>query len=215
LVVALLLAVSATASAAPLIVGGTAFPVAGEPDPVGGTAPAGFPDLIDVPFTGFGFTGKLTSTIRQGTSSNPNGWTFTYLLKNDASSSHVLHRFTVASFDSTPAITTDVSYQTTSTGVIPTLADRSTAAVVGFSFADVIPGVPQTQGNIPAGGQSRLLVIETNATNAAESFASIINGTVATARTYAPVTQIPEPSTCILGALGLVGLVGFARRFRK
>jgi MYXO-CTERM domain-containing protein len=71
-------------------------------------------------------------------------------------------------------------------------------------------------GNIPAGGQSKLLVVQTNAVDFLPSFASVIDGSVTVVASWAPITQIPEPSTCVLAGMGLVGLViGVARRRRS
>jgi hypothetical protein len=216
-VLAAALLLPGVADAAPLAVGATQFPVANEADPsAGATDLVGFPPLV-APFVGFGFTGTLTSRVLTNEASNPNGpnaLTFTYQLSNSAASAHVLHRLTVVHFFQVPIIAADVSYQGASPGQAPTLADRSTSDVIGFSFADPIPGVPGVFGNIPPGGSSKLLVIQTSATMVQTSFASVINGTVAYVATYAPFT-IPEPSAFVLAAVGLIGLLAVARRVRN
>jgi hypothetical protein len=222
--IAVLAAVTGMASlseAAPLTVGGTQFPVAaeaGQPAP-GAVAQPG--TGVALPFVGLGFSGTLTSTVWRNDSSNPagpNALTFTYLLTNDATSAHVVHRMTVGSYGTAPTIfATDVSHDPggAATAVVPTLADRTTSDVIGFSFASVIPGVPGLLGHIPPGGSSKLLVVQTDAISFAPTFASVINGTVATVASWAPLTQIPEPGTWILGSLGVLGLVGIVRRVRR
>jgi hypothetical protein len=219
-VVAAVLGMANRTEAAPLTVGGTQFPVAAE---AGQPAPGAVADPLTgapLPFVGFGFSGTLTSTVWRNDATNPFGptaLTFTYLLTNDAASAHVIHRMTVGSYGTAPTIfTTDVSHEPGgAAGVVPTLADRTTSDVIGFSFASVIPGVPGILGHIPPGGASKLLVVQTDAISFAPTFASVINGTVATVASWAPLTQIPEPGTWILGSLGLVGLIGVARRMRK
>jgi hypothetical protein len=209
---------SAAADAAPLVVGQTQFPVAREdtnPSP-GATDIVGFPPLV-APFVGLGFSGTLTSRALTNDGTNPFGpgaLTFTYQLTNDATSAHVIHRMTIG-VGGLPGLT-DVSYQGSSPfNIAPTLADRSTADVIGFSFVDPIPGVPGVFGNIPPGGSSKLLVLQTNSFVAHDGFASIIDGTVAHVRAYAPLRFIPEPSTFVLGALGLTTLLGFIRRSNR
>jgi hypothetical protein len=210
----------ATTNAAPLTVGSPQLPVAseaGQPSP-GATLVAGG---VPIPFTSFGLTysGTLTSSVYANDTtnpyigSNPLAKTFTYLLTNNAGSSNVLHRLTVGSYAGVSAILTDVSYDPGTAGVSPTVADRSTADVIGFTFADAIQLVPQLLGNIPPGGQSKLLVVQTDATEFLPSFASVIDGSVTIVPSWAPITQIPEPSTCVLAGMGLIGLViGVARR---
>src|SRR5262245_22239930 len=91
-VVALLAFLANTSTAVPLAVGTTILAV-GEPDPTGGVVIAGG---LPVPFAAITFSGTLTSTVISGDPSNLlGGLTFTYLLKNDATSSHALGRLTV------------------------------------------------------------------------------------------------------------------------
>jgi hypothetical protein len=207
---ALLLGAS-TVQAAPLTATPPGFlaPVPVEAgDPPGGATvvEAGVP----VPFAGLGFSGMLVSSVYRGNQYGDDALTFTYQLSNDASSANVLHRLTVSSFET---FLTDVSIQSAGSApsnIAPTLADRSTADVVGFSFLENFG-----QGPIPAGGQSALLVIETNSTVYTASTASIIDGTTANATTWAPLQAIPEPGTWALGIIGLMGLAGMVRRNRR
>jgi hypothetical protein len=162
-----------------------------------------------LPFTGTGFSGVLVSTVYRRPN-DANQLTFTYQLQNSPNSSNVLHRLTVSSF---AGFNTDVSKPVgpPPAGTIePTLADRSTPDVVGFSFLDGFG-----PGPIRPGQQSSLLVVETNAITHVESRAAIIDGTTAVVGTYAPLMPIPEPGTWALGILGILGLIGIARKARR
>jgi hypothetical protein len=120
----------------------------------------------------------------------------------------VLHRATVSSF---AGFTTDASTQAGGAGIItPTLVDRSTPDVVGFSFLDGFGAGP-----VRPGQQSSLLVVETNAITHVASTAAIIDGTTATVGTFAPLMAIPEPGTWALGIIGLAGLIGVIRKTRR
>ena len=203
--VGLLLSAAGFAEAAPLtaVPPGFLSPVPAETDPpasstliAGGTPTA---------FSGFGFSGVLVSSVYRGNSFGPDALTFTYQLSNDAASFNTLHRFTISSFAS---FLTDVSIQTG--GLPPSLADRSTPDVVGFSFLDGIG-----QGPLLPGGQSSLMVIETDSLAFTPSTASVIDGSTAGVPSFAPLPAIPEPATWALGVMGLVGLLGLARRARR
>jgi hypothetical protein len=214
----------ATSSAAQLNVGTPHLPVEAV-NPPGAVRPSPGATLVaggvPIPFSAFGLTysGTLTSSVWANDTtnpyigSNPNAKTFTYMLTNDASSINVLHRLTVGSYGGTPIILADVTYNASSPGVAPTVADRSTADVIGFTFADAHAQVPQLLGNIGPGMQSKILVVQTNATEFLPSFASVIDGSTTNVPSWAPIAQIPEPSTLVLAGLGVVGLAfGWARR---
>lgn len=203
--VACVLVLAATAAqAAPLSSSPPGFisPVPVEPDPL--------PTAVQIaqqslPFTGTGFTGVLVSTVYRRPDQQ---LTFTYQLQNSTSSANVLHRLTVSSF---AGFTTDASTQAGSASIItPTLVDRSTPDVVGFSFLDGFGAGP-----IRPGQQSSLLVVETNALTHVPSRAAIIDGTTATVGTFAPLEAIPEPGTWALGIFGALALVGLIRRGRR
>src|ERR1043166_3351421 len=187
---------AAGANAAPLVANQTIYPAPGEPDPVGGNVACG--PLVQH-FTTATFSGNLTSTVIVGDASNPyGGLTFTYVVSNDASSANVQTRLSVNGYN---GFLTDAKYQAPPAGVRPAYVDRDiTSDVVGFSFL----GAPAGFGQIQPGQQSALLVIQTNATTCANSFASVIDGSVASIPTYAPA---PEPTTLALLGLGVFALL--------
>ena len=192
-----------TSLAIPLAVGATVFS-AGEPDPLGGAVIAGG---VPVPFVAATFTGTLTSSVILGDTTNPFGagaLTFTYLIKNDAGSPHAIGRLTVDDFST---FLTDVNFQTPAGGVAPAFFDRSGGAgdVIGFTFF----GAPVGGGQIPAGGSSALLVVQTNSRVYSPTLASVIDGSVASVASYAP---IPEPSSVVLCGFGLIGLLAICWR---
>jgi hypothetical protein len=202
----LLLFTATYAYAAPLtgVPAGFLSPVPVEADPPAGSTliAGGTPE----PFAGFGFSGVLISSVFRGNTFGPDALTFTYQLSNDAASVNALHRMTISSFAS---FLTDVSIQ--AGGVQPTLADRSTPDVIGFSFLDGLGG----QGPVRPGGQSSLMVIETNSLAFTPSTASVIDGSIAGVVSFAPLPAIPEPATLVLGAIGTLGIIGLVRRARR
>jgi hypothetical protein len=204
--VALTLVFAATAvQAAPLTSSPPGFlaPVPQEPDPLGSAVQVAQTSL---PFTGTGFSGVLVSTVYR----RPNDGdrlTFTYQLQNNANSANVLHRLTVSSF---AGFTTDASRPPdplAANTIPPTLVDRSTPDVVGFSFLDGFGAGP-----VRPGQQSSLLVVETDALTHTASTASVIDGTTATVGTFAPLPAIPEPATWALGIIGMASLIGIVRK---
>ncbi len=203
--IGLLLSTAGLVQAAPLtaVPPGFLSPLPVETDPpAGSTLVAGGTPTA---FSGFGFSGVLVSSVYRGNSFGTDALTFTYQLSNDAASFNTLHRFTISSFAS---FLTDVSIQTG--GLPPSLADRSTPDVVGFSFLDGIG-----QGPLLPGGQTSLMVIETNSLAFTPSTASVIDGSTAGVPSFAPLPAIPEPATWALGVIGVVGLLGLVRRARR
>lgn len=201
------IAFPAVSNAALLPVGGqltaaTVPPLADEGTPTGNVLAT----LVS-PYAGIGFSGTLTSRVLNNDASNPfgpTGLTFTYEITNAASSVHVLHRLSSSNYT---GFNTDVSFGP-APGVQPAQADRTTADVVGFNFVEPAGG---GSGLITPGTQSRLLVVQTNATQHISSFVSLINGGVSTVPSFSPV---PEPGTWILATIGLLGLVALIRRAR-
>lgn len=206
LAVLLVNATPSVSQAALLTVGGALLNPAAEPDPTGATTVVA--GGAAVPFSGFGFTGTLTSTVLTGDTSNPFGadkLTFTYLLHNDATSLNRLHRLTISNFAGS---STDASHRTG--GLNPTLIDRATADVIGFSFIEAVG-----QGPLNPGASTGLLVIQTNATAFSPALASVIDGSVASVMSFAPLPPIPEPATITLAGLAALGLAIVIKRRKK
>lgn len=207
-VMSAVIAFATSSHAALLPVGGqlspTTTPPLGEETPIpSGTELA----TLTSPYAGIGFSGTLTSRVLNNDPTNPfgpTGLTFTYELTNAASSVHVLHRLSASNYT---GFSTDVSFNP-GTGVRPHQADRTTADVVGFNFTETAFG---GFGVIQPGTQSRVLVVQTNATQHQNSFVSLINGGVSTVPSFTPV---PEPGTWILAAIGLLGIAAIGRRIR-
>jgi len=179
--------------------------------PVGGSILAG--TGIPVPFSSATFHGTLTSTVIAGDTSNPyGGLTFTYLLSNSAIGTPAgdIDRLTINDY---AGFLVDASYQTPAAGLAATLVDRDAPGnVMGFSFL-TLPG-HLGNGPLHAGVTSALVVLQTDALSYQPTFASVIDGSVASVASFAPSANIPEPSTLVLTALGAVGLLAARRRMR-
>jgi hypothetical protein len=195
-----------TLHAAPLAPSGILFPVPAGPVP-GGVVVAG-PLVVNVaPAT---FQGTLTSEVLAGDPTNPlGGLTFLYSVANTSPFPGQIERLTVSSFVN---FATDVDFALAGGPVVtPTYADRSAFGdTIGFSFVTAPVGL----GVIQPGQSSALLVVYTNAQQFQPTLASLIDGSVAQAASFAPVKVIPEPSTIILASLGGLGLLALRRRSR-
>jgi hypothetical protein len=135
---------------------------------------------------------------------------FVYMFTSDATSIDPIHRATVTNF---AGFETDVGYDNNSTGTAPQTVDRTlNGSVVGFNFLPVANGVDP--GVLP-GGQSRVLVVYTNATHFQPGTLSLIDGQSINLLGFQP-TVVPEPGTLLLLGSGLAGLVGsrFVRKRR-
>lgn len=216
-VTTLIVAYDLTTSAAyaVLLPAGSAAVVPAEPEPAGGS----LNQLLTtgpVPFLAPGYSGTLTSAVYDNDATNPFGptaLTFTYLLANAPTSTHELHRFVVSSFQS---FSTDVSYSSLTGGLEPTFVDRNPGGdVIGFSFPTPILPLFPSFGALAPGLTSRLMVIQTDATQFTFTTASVINGSTTGVLSLAPDVLVPEPGTLTLGALGLIGMVAVAVRNRR
>lgn len=206
---AIIASVASQANGAALAPGSVLIvPAGAEPDPVGATLVATSGPL---PFVVPGsFSGTLTSSAYSPDPSNPlGGYTFTYLITNDALSSNSIGRMTVGAFG---GFLTDGSWQTPAAGVAPASIDRNVSGdVIGFNFVPVPGGSPPTGFLVP-GASSALLVVQTDAPSYAASTANLIDGGVTSVAALGPV--VPEPSTIalVLGSLVTLGVYRLRRR---
>jgi len=168
------------------------------------------------------FSGVLDSWVVSGDTNNElGGLNFIYRLANDENSANAIHRLTVNGYT---GVTVNAGFLTsgstptgagTLAGLDPTLADRGIPPGdnVGFSFlAGTISGL--TFESLNPGEISRYLVLYTDATAYGTNMASVIDGSIADAATFAP---IPEPGTyaLMLAGLGLMGFVGRRRSMKN
>ncbi len=164
------------------------------------------------------FSGVLDSWVLSGNTDNPlGGLSFVYRLSNDQSSNDALHRLALNGFT---GLQVEAGYLSgglsptggaTNIGLTPTLVDRGIAPGdnAGFSFlAGTISGL--TFESLNPGEISRYLVMYTNSSMYSTSIASVIDGSVASAATFAP---IPEPETYAMMLAGM-GLMAFVARRR-
>jgi len=186
------LALAAPALAAPLPPGGTLFLAPGEPEPLGGSIVAS----MTLPFSTVFYTGTLTSTVIAGDVTNPyGGLTFIYTLHNDDTSAHALARLTVNGY---AGFQTDASYSSISPGIIPLFIDRQiNGDSIGFSFSNALQHTL-----ISPGGNSTVLIVQTNAPAFVRNVASVIDGAVTQVDTFAPA--VPTPGATALAGLGLL-----------
>src|SRR5262245_29509473 len=110
----------ANSFAAPITVNpGDSFFVPSGAGPIAGSVQIG--TGLPVPFASATFNGTLISTVYSGDATNPyGGLTFTYQLINNAGSSPVgdIDRLTINDY---AGFAVDASYQSPTTGVLPTL----------------------------------------------------------------------------------------------
>lgn len=164
------------------------------------------------------FTGTLDSWVLSGDTNNSlGGLDFVYRLTNSDTSADALHRLAVNGYS---GLLVEAGYLesgstptggTVSGGLTPTLVDRGIAPGdnIGFSFlAGTVSGL--TFNSLNPGEISRYLVLYTNATAYGTIMASVIDGSVASAATFAPIPE-PETYALMLAGLGLMGFIGRRR----
>ena len=167
------------------------------------------------------FSGVLNSYVLGSNTDNPlGGLSFVYRLTNSATSADAIHRISLNGFS---GLQVQAGYLDGGTapiggalgaGLIPTLVDRGLAPGdnAGFGFLQgTVSGV--SFDSLDPGMSSRYLVMYTNATTYGNAMASVIDGSVASAATFAPVPE-PETYALMLAGLGLMGFVG-RRRAKK
>lgn len=165
------------------------------------------------------FSGVLDSWVLSGNTDNPlGGLSFVYRVTNDQTSADAIHRLAVNGYT---GLQVEAGYldgglsptgAAIAGGLAPTLVDRGVAPGdnAGFSFlAGTISGL--TFESLNPGETSRYLVMYTNSPIYSTSIASVIDGSVASAATFAP---IPEPETYAMMLAGM-GLMGFVARRRS
>ncbi|MGQ9650736.1 MAG: hypothetical protein ACUVXJ_11555 [Phycisphaerae bacterium] len=163
--------------AAPLLPGGTLYPVPGEPDPVGGEVIA---SAVAVPLVAATFSGSVTTTVIAGDTSNPlGGLTFTYQVTNYSGSANVITQVGLAGL---AGLMVDASYQIPGEGRPPaSISLSSTGDGILFAFlAGIGPGA------LDPGISSAVLVLQTNASNYRWTKLSAIDGSVGEAASFAP-----------------------------
>src|SRR6185369_2449678 len=111
------------------------------------------------------------------------GLTFVYQVANTSPFPGEIDRLTVNSF---AGFSADSVYVPGTGNLAPAYIDRSSTlqgSTIGFSFAQIPVGF----GVIMPGQNSDLLIVYTNATDAAVTLASVINGSVTQVLSYAPI----------------------------
>jgi hypothetical protein len=195
----------ASSTAATLPPGSALIPVPSAAEPQGGSVLATLASPFSVPGS---FSGTLVTQVIQGDTSNPlGGLTFTYEF-NNLNGPNSIGRMSVNNF---LGIAMDVGYDSGSAGVAPALADRNPFGdVVGFSFFPF--SLDPNTGFMTPGSNTRRLVVQTNAPAYRDAQASLIDGGVTMAATYAAV--VPEPASVALGLVGLMAGALFVVRRR-
>jgi hypothetical protein len=185
--------------------GTTLSPSVFEPLPTGVTVV----NTLSTPFASATLAGNLLTRIYNNDSSNPWGTdklTFVYQLTLSDELTDAATRFTVSSFS---GFHTDVSYDNSAspTSILPIDFTRSTGvgAVAGFDF-----GVT----GISPGQTSALLIVQTDAIDYKLTLAGVIDGSVASPHSFAPlaVPNIPEPGSSFILMAGISTLLALHRR---
>jgi len=157
------------------------------------------------------FTGTITSSVYSDPGVNSDfplgtqGLDFVYVITNNAGSMDQINQLTVSSFGT---FQTGIDY-VTGAGTLPTSADRlSNGHAIDFYFGPT---------ELPQGGSSDWLLVETNATNYGTGFGSAIDGGSGTTFASVPVNgvlmSVPEPAS--IATITVVGAFVLGRRRRK
>ncbi len=157
-------------------------------------------------FTGTDYSGTLVSTVISGDATNLNGGlTFTYQVFNDAGSTGIIDVLQLPGFT---GFLTDVGEQ--SSGV--TLFGIYRGSSAGDPIGVVDFRWPSASAILP-GGNSQLLVVQTDAAHWTDATGTLIDGSYVHTATYGP-TAVPLPPAVLLGIPGLLGAVFIGRKRR-
>lgn len=183
----------------------TVLPVGGQvPVPVVGEPTLTIVDSKVSNFSAATIEGTLISVVAT-TAATGDNLIFAWIVFNGEDSDNVIGRVTVNGWTgwSSAVAQHDATSLTGDFGKLVERADRVSSDVIGFDFFKV-------QDPLAPGTNSTVFWALSDATDYTDSWASIIDGTVATADTFAPV---PEPATMLALGAGLAALA--ARRRRK
>lgn len=160
---------------------------------------------VTAPFASGTLQGTLISSVYSGDTSNPyGGYTFTYLLELNSSSTDSSSEFTVGGY---AGFLTDVSFNKTGAEVAPSNFMRSgNGAVIHSQWNSSI--------ELPSGDTGALVVVQSNAHNFANNSGSVIDSTAVTVPIFAPAA-VPEPGIASLVSFGLGALFVFRRHGSK
>lgn len=157
---------------------------------------------------GASISGTVWSWVYSGDTFNTlGGLTFVYQISNNSGSAGVVEHLTVN--DYIGAVKAYVAYSPSGIGlpIVPTSADRGAIGTpIEWNFSQ------SGLGTIPAGSNSRYLIVQTDAQAYSLEPAGVIDGTTANVSLYGP--NLPDGgATIALMGLALAGLAGVRRMF--